>query len=106
MIRLRNTTPEIVNGWDYTKAHITTNPLANLWVAANTVLGSNWIWNDFSKIHPQIKKKAQVPSNDSGNKDESETKDGDTKMKAVYIPKQKKSIKKALNLPFNLPSKK
>ena len=43
MIRLRNTTPEIITGWDYEKARITNNPLANLWVAVNTVLGSDWV---------------------------------------------------------------
>ena len=50
LMRLRNTSPEIIRGWGYKKAHITNNRAAYIWLAANFVLGSNWKWAAFEKI--------------------------------------------------------
>ena len=94
MIRLRNTTPEIITGWDYGKARITNNPLANLWVAVNTVLGSNWIWINHSKIPPQPKKKVQTGNNKAVNANEAQIKDVDTIMNQADVPKSKRINKR------------
>ena len=51
-MRLRNTSPEIIRGWDYNKALIANNRTAYIWFAANFVLGSNWTWATFDKIGP------------------------------------------------------
>lgn len=51
-MRLRNTSPEIIRGWDYEKAHIANNPIANIWLVSSIVLGSNWKWIDIEKIAP------------------------------------------------------
>lgn len=95
-MRLRNTSPEIICGWDYKKAHIANNQTAYIWLAANFVLGSNWTWAAFNKIGPSLL--PDSPLSPSSSKDSTMNQ----QMNLTRVPRKKEELASHIKTPTHL----